>query len=146
MTEEKRQKGIYIGAPACFALEQACQLVRAAFGEYGLYVVGSCLQRQDWRDVDVRYILPDDDFAALFPAAGDYWEMDARWLLLTVSIAQWMSKMTGLPIDFQFQPQTLANERHPGPRSAIGLGSSVPKPRRDAVTAAAQTQPTEDGR
>jgi hypothetical protein len=117
----KRKKAIYIGAPACFALEQACQTIRQSFGNYGIYLVGSCLERPDWRDVDVRYIMADDEFAKLFPAAGQHWENDPRWLLLTVSISQWLAKMTGLPVDFQFQPQTHANERHKGPRSALGL-------------------------
>jgi len=114
-------KGVYIGAPACFALEQACQHVRAAFGSFGIYQVGSSLERQDWRDVDLRYILPDDEFAGLFPDAGDHWEQDPRWLLLTVAISDWLSKHSGLPVDFQFQPQTHANARHKGRRNAIGL-------------------------
>ncbi|HEV7658845.1 MAG TPA: hypothetical protein VGO55_03265 [Allosphingosinicella sp.] len=119
-----RRKGIYVGAPACFALELACQQVVAAFGGFGcggLYLVGSALARPDWRDIDLRLILPDDEFAALFPNASDHWEFDERWLLLTVSISERLSKLTGLPIDFQFQPQTHANERHTGARSALGL-------------------------
>ena len=118
---ESPVKGIYIGAPACFALELACRQICEAFGGHHCYVVGSSLERADWRDVDVRYMLEDDAFTALFPDAGQCWEQDARWLLLTVSISGWLSKVTGLPIDFQFQPQTHANERHKGKRSCIGL-------------------------
>lgn len=115
-------KGIYVGAPACFALELACREICDAFNGYGCYVVGSCLDRRDWRDVDVRFIMPDDDFALLFPdVERTHWEQDARWLLLTVSISERMSKLTGLPIDFQFQPQTHANEKHKGKRSAVGI-------------------------
>lgn len=119
----KREKAVYIGAPACFALEQACQHINAAFGGYGCYVVGSSLDRADWRDVDVRMILSDDEFNKLFPDSGHdhHWESDPRWLLLTVSISAWLSKQTGLPIDFQFQPQTHANERHKGKRNPVGL-------------------------
>lgn len=129
-----RKKGMYIGAPACFALEEAIRHIAEAFGAYrgysndgdtrwggGIYIVGSCLKRADWRDVDVRYIMHDDAFAELFPDAGQNWERDARWLLLTVSISERLSRLTGLLIDFQFQPQTHANEVHKGPRSAIGL-------------------------
>lgn len=111
----------YIGAPAVFALEIACQTVCNAFGGYGCFVVGSSMERPDWRDVDVRLIMSDEDFAALFPDAGSHWEHDQRWLLLTVSVSGYLSKVTGLPIDFQFQPQTHANERHKGKRNAIGL-------------------------
>ena len=114
-------KAVYVGAPACFVLEQCCQQLVDAYGYYGCYVVGSSLERADWRDVDVRYILPDEEFSRQFPKAGQYWEHDPKWLLLTVAISQWMSKVTGLPIDFQFQPQTHANERHPGKRNACGI-------------------------
>lgn len=118
---ETRKKAIYIGAPACFLLEQACQILVDAFPDYGCYLVGSALERADWRDVDVRYILADEEFAKLFPNAGEHWEHDPRWLLMTTSIAAWMGKFTELPIDFQFQPQTHANARHKGIRSALGI-------------------------
>jgi hypothetical protein len=72
--------------------------------------------------VDVVAIVGDDTFAALFPnAAPGHHENDARWLLLTVAISRWMSEQTGLPIDFKFQPQTWANEKHRGRRNAIGI-------------------------
>ena len=114
-------KGTYIGAPACFALELACRQICEAFGGHHCYVVGSALDQADWRDVDVRYILSDEEFSRLFPDAGQCWEQDARWLLLTVAISEHLSTVTGLPIDFQFQPETHANERHKGKRSCIGL-------------------------
>ena len=111
----------HIGAPACFKLEQCCQMLTDAFGHYGVYQVGSSLEHPNWRDVDVRYILPDDEFTKLFPLAGAHWEHDPRWLILNVAIAEWLRSQTGLPIDFQFQPQTHANERHKGQRNALGL-------------------------
>lgn len=114
-------KANYVGAPAIFALEQACREVSEAFDGFGCYLVGSAIQRPTWRDVDVRYIMADEEFAQLFPSADQHWEQDARWLLLTVSISERLSKVTGLPIDFQFQPQTYANEHHKGPRHSIGL-------------------------
>lgn len=125
-----RRKANHIGAPACFELELACKHLREAFGGFGVYQVGSSLDRADWRDVDLRMILPDDEFAALFPNAGPsgQWEQDPRWLVMTVAIAAWLKEMTGLPIDFQFQPQGHANERHPGPRNALGLRISRPQP------------------
>jgi hypothetical protein len=116
-----RKKINYVGAPAIFALQQECGHLCAAFGGYGCYIVGSALERPDWRDVDLRFIMSDEEFAVLFPDAGQHWEHDERWLLLTVSISERLSKVTGLPIDFQFQPQTHANERHPGTRHAIGI-------------------------
>lgn len=121
LTKARRKKCCYIGAPKVFALELACRDINEAFGDFGCYIVGSALERPDWRDVDARYIMADSDFAKLFPGAGQHWEHDARWLLLAISISERLSKVTGLPIDFQFQPQTHANERHKGIRSAIGL-------------------------
>lgn len=122
-------KASYVGAPAIFALELACRQLCEAFPGFGCYHVGSSLERADWRDVDVRFIMSDEEFADLFPDAGQHWEHDARWLLLTVSISERLSKATGLPIDFQFQPQTHANEHHKGQRSALGMnfrGNSDP--------------------
>ena len=121
----RRQKASYVGAPAIFALEQAVGQVWKAFCEDathgGCYLVGSAIERADWRDVDVRCILDDKAFAALFPQAGQSWEQDTRWLLLTVSISAWLSKQSGLPVDFQFQPATHANAKHAGQRHAVGL-------------------------
>lgn len=123
--EQSRKKFIHVGAPACFALELAIRSVQEAFHDpdehSGIYVVGSALQRPDWRDVDIRFMMSDVLFAKTFPNAGDHWEHDAKWLLLTVTISNHLSKLTGLPIDFQFQPQTHANKLHKGPRNAIGL-------------------------
>lgn len=120
-TPQPRKKASHVGAPAIFALEIACRQINEAFGDYGCYLVGSSLERADWRDVDVRFIMEDAEFMKLFPDAGQHWEHDARWLLLTVSISERLSKITGLPIDFQIQPQTHANEKHKGIRSALGL-------------------------
>lgn len=118
---EKREKATYVGAPACFALEQAAKQICEAFNVSACYVVGSAMEREDWRDVDVRLIMADGDFAKEFPDADKHWEHDARWLLFVVSISAWLSKITGLPIDFQIQPQSHANERHSGSRNAIGM-------------------------
>ena len=118
----KRTKHIHVGAPACFALEIAMQHVNLAFDSYGSYVVGSALERPDWRDVDIRMIMSDDAFAAEFPnASKGSWEFDSKWLLLTTAISDWLRKQTGLPVDFQFQPQSHANQVHKKPRNAIGL-------------------------
>jgi len=85
------RKASYIGAPACFALEQAARQICEAFNVSGCYVVGSSLHKQDWRDVDVRLIMSDDKFAKEFPDAGVHWEHDTRWLLFIVSISAWLS-------------------------------------------------------
>ena len=126
------KKTCYVGAPAIFALELACQHINAALGNYGCYLVGSCMERADFRDVDVRFIMEDDAFSILFPnvdlsAGSAIWEFDPRWLLLNTSICKWLREQTGLPVDFQIQPQTFANKRHDKGRSAIGIRVASPK-------------------
>ena len=127
-TKPRRVKNCYVGPPAIFKLQQACQQINQAWSHldgFGCYLVGSCLERPDFRDVDVRMILSDAGFAAEFPdvASIDHavWEFDAKWLLLTVSIGEWLRAQTGLHVDFQFQPQSFANRHHGGGRQAIGL-------------------------
>src|ERR1041385_5064435 len=109
---ETTKKSSYVGAPAIFALSLACREINEAFGSPKscghCYLVGSSLDRPDWRDVDIRFIMPDAEFAALFPKApldNASWECDGRWLLMTAAISERLSRLTGLPIDFQFQPQ-----------------------------------------
>jgi len=123
--EPKRQKASHVGAPAIFALELECKHLSKAFGGYGCYLVGSAQDRADWRDVDVRLIMKDDEFYKLFPGVprgqSGLWEFDHRWLLLTIALSERLSRITGLPIDFQFQPQSHANKVHPGQRSAMGM-------------------------
>lgn len=120
---EPRKKASYIGAPRVFKLELACQHLCRAWGET-CYVVGSVLERADWRDIDVVMILDDERFAAEFPDAtlhSGAWEFDPKWLILTVAISDWLSAQVGATVDFKFQPRTHANERHKGPRNARGL-------------------------
>lgn len=122
---KRRAKFCYVGAPAIFRLELACKHLGRAFSGYGCYGVGSAWQRPDFRDVDVRLIMEDGAFYALFPDArrGDaaIWEFDERWLVMTAAISAWLSAETGLPVDFQFQPQSFANAHHSGPRHPLGL-------------------------
>jgi hypothetical protein len=120
---EKRIKHNYVGAPAAFRLELACHHLKEAFCRKGggIYQVGSTLQRPDWRDVDVRLMLPDDEFKELFPDAETHWEHDPRWLVINVAIALWLKDASGLNVDFQFQPQSHANARHNGRRNALGM-------------------------
>jgi hypothetical protein len=111
----------YIGAPEMFNLNQACHALVAAFGPH-LYLVGSSLERRDFRDVDVRCILPDDEFDRLFPGAYPCnYALTALWSVMCSSISLWLSQQSGLKIDFQIQRMTQANEEEPGTRAALGL-------------------------
>jgi hypothetical protein len=110
----------YIPAPHYFDLDMACASVVAAFGPH-VYLVGSSIERRDFRDVDVRCILPDEDFDRMFPLGGS--SRDPLWSLTCSSVSLWLSKQSGLPVDFQIQRRTQANAEEPGAgrRRSLGL-------------------------
>lgn len=101
-----------------YNLDQACTLIAKAFGECP-YLVGTAgLGGADsYRDVDIRLMLDDAEFAAACPTRE-------RWELLCVAVSTWLSERTGLPVDFQVQRTREANERFSGPRNPLGLGRS----------------------
>ena len=74
---------------------------------YGAYLCGSAMKRSDYRDIDVRIIMPDDEYEAL---AG---VVKPRRLNLMLTL--WGQRVTGLPVDCQVQPVTFANDTYPGP-------------------------------
>lgn len=125
---EKRRKVSHVGVPAIFELHLACKPIVEAFGGFGCYLVGSALERPDWRDIDVVFILSDDEFRREFPnaeIAQGAFELDAKWMLNSIGISMLLAKQTGLPVDFKMQPQTWANKRHSGPRHPLGITVSV---------------------
>lgn len=94
--------------------------VRRVFGTP--FLVGSALTTKDYRDVDVRVLLDEDEWTALFPGLDDADPRDARWSGICTAFSLWGQKATGLPIDFQLQRRVRANEQYPGRRNALGLG------------------------
>ncbi|NUP12955.1 MAG: hypothetical protein HOW73_43500 [Polyangiaceae bacterium] len=109
----------FIGAPQFFDLNMACRLVTEAYG-FHLYLVGSALERRDHRDVDLRLILPDEEFRAMFPGMANGGWTDARWSLFCSAVSLWLSRQSGLKVDFQVQSQTEASGET-GPRHPIGI-------------------------
>lgn len=95
-------------------LDQACIPIAWAYGEPP-YLVGSSHDRRDARDIDVRLILPDDQFDALFPKPE-------LWEVACMTIGHWLASRSGLPVDFQIQRMTEANAKHRGPRNPLGTG------------------------
>lgn len=123
----------FVPAPHFFNLNQACALVGKAFGDegFGCYLVGSSLKRRDYRDVDVRFIMRDEAFDRMFrDEHGSDYNANALWSLLCVSISLWLGKQSDLPIDFQVQRQTQANEQHSPKagheRQALGIFRDYP--------------------
>jgi hypothetical protein len=103
--------------PAGIWLTKFGVIVRDYFGHVP-YHVGSSLTSKDWRDVDVRLILPDEEFEARFGANRSS-ETNPKLAAITLAFAALGEQMTGLPIDFQIQPQGWANEKYPNMRSAL---------------------------
>ena len=105
------------GMPAGIWLNKFGVIVRDYFGHVP-YHVGSSLDTKEWRDVDVRLILPDDEFEALFGPQGNY--INPRFAAITLAFCALGKEMTGLPVDFQIQSQTHANDKYGGEkRSAL---------------------------
>jgi hypothetical protein len=108
-----------VGMPATLRLQTFGEHVLRAFGHV-CYHVGSSLEAKDgWRDVDVRLILPDEEYERM--GLGDPLEPQAnkRWVSLVLAWSAFGKESTDLPIDFQIQQQTVANAKFKAPRSAL---------------------------
>src|ERR1039457_57624 len=72
---------IGVGSPGILRLNQFGMHITDAFDAVP-YLVGSAARGKQWRDVDVRLILDDAVFDALFPGqVTPHWS-NARWSLL----------------------------------------------------------------
>lgn len=56
----------------------------------GIYLVGTVMSSPDWRDVDVRMIMADDEFDATF---GN----PLLWETFCLTATSWLRSETGLP-------------------------------------------------
>ncbi len=115
------QRANFLPAPHFFNLNMACVPVSQAL-DFGVYLVGSALDRRDYRDVDVRAIVSDDQWERMFPGCEPRMaQRHALWSVMCASISLYLSQHSGLPIDFQIQQQTYANAEFPNRRHALGL-------------------------
>ena len=113
MSEPEKYRASYLTVSQAYDLNIACRPL-ARFG-YGTFHVGSSLTKPDYHDVDLRCMMPDEEYdrlLTLFAYDGI--------LFLNTAISEWVASRTGLPIDFQFQRATEANEKFTGRRSAVG--------------------------
>ena len=125
MSQAAKHYAHYLTTTQYFKLDNACRpLWNALPSGAGIYLVGSVLRKPDWRDVDIRAILEDAEFDRFFPVV-DKWQENALWKIVCISISNYLSSVTDLPIDFQIQRQSQANQKyssHDGHhRNAIGL-------------------------
>lgn len=117
---EKRHVLVGVGMPAAMLLDEFGSQVWSTFG-HPPYLVGSALRGKKWRDVDVRVILDDAEYAALGLGDPDYPHQNGKWVSLCLAYSALGKSLTGLPIDFQIQQQTKANKTFDGARSALGI-------------------------
>ena len=90
------------------------------------YVVGSVTNMDNkWRDIDVVVVLKDEEFMKMFPEGDITYSWKWEW-----TCAAWSElgkKITGLPIDFKIQSETISNSHHLSekhkPMNPIGLKS-----------------------
>lgn len=118
--EAKRAVNPGVGMPAGLKLDEFGSHLWAVFGKPA-YHVGSSLFGKQWRDVDVRMILADEEWTAwgLGDPRSDH--LNERWNALVLAFSALGREMTGLPIDFQIQQATFANAKYPEARSALGM-------------------------
>jgi hypothetical protein len=117
----------YLLPPDLHRLDWACRPIRDAFGTPP-YLVGSALTRPDFRDIDLRLILPDETVAAMF-GHEDFGRRDpndppekAR-LLINIALSDLIARAANppAPIDFQIQSMTEANVPGYGMRNPMGV-------------------------
>lgn len=110
-----------VGQPDSHFLKLFGVEVRQGFGHTPYQVGSSLTQKRGWKDVDVRLILPDDEYVAYFSdpltSAHDALRL-MSWNLAWSMLGRYMTR---LPIDFQIQAQSLANDEFDGVRSALML-------------------------
>lgn len=103
----------YLTVAQNFALETACAVLEKS--GWTTTMVGSVMERANFRDVDLRCILFDEEYDAIFGFSR------VRKRLLDAAISEWIASRTGLPIDFQFQSITAAKEFQGRPRNCVGI-------------------------
>jgi hypothetical protein len=108
-TIDKPAPVIGVGSPGILLLEGWAYQLWLAFDEVA-YLVGTAAQGKKWRDVDVRVMLDDDAFTALIGRMETPMHFNHRWAALCTALSVWGRQQTGLPIDFQFQTRTQAND------------------------------------
>jgi hypothetical protein len=105
----------YLSPPDFHRLDWACRPIAAAFGA-PVYLVGSVLRTDAYRDIDLRLILPDDDERFTGPLR----------LVMNIAVSDLIAKTAGLsrPIDFQIQSMTEADAED-GARNPLGIPSDA---------------------
>jgi hypothetical protein len=111
----------FVGSPAFFHLNHAVLIIKYAF-DATPYLVGSSVTNRNWRDIDIRVMLDDDQYDRLFPNAPRNPRLHPLWSLMCATVSDWLTLASGVPVDFQIQRQSVANEMFSGkPRVPLGI-------------------------
>lgn len=108
-----------VGMPQGLLLQEFGEHIFAAFGHVAYHVGSSLEQKDGWRDVDVRLMLPDEEYEARGFGDPERPQWNKRWVSTILAWSAFGRHLTGLPIDFQIQQQTQANAKERGNRSAL---------------------------
>lgn len=125
VTKKRKVKIGGVGMPKSLVLQEFGELIWNAFGEIPYHVGSSLTQKTKWRDVDVRLILSDEEYEKQGYGDPNYPHANKKWRAMTLVFSIFGQQMTGLPIDFQIQQQTIANEKEKGRRSALFNHSNI---------------------
>ena len=124
MSEDNKENTtpvIGTGMPASLLLDEFGSQVWAAFGHPPYHVGSSLTKKAGWRDVDVRLILNDEEYEQWGLGDPVRTHHNGKWVSLVLAYSALGNAMTGLPIDFQIQQQSYANEHYKGIRSVLGM-------------------------
>lgn len=93
----------------------------ARFG-HPVYLVGSCLHSETkTRDVDIRIMLPDDEFEGRYGSVAEWredaWRPEWResrqcWAMDMAKLSRDISKIYVINVDLQVYPQSYADKYH----------------------------------
>lgn len=78
-------------------LKEVCHTLGRAFENGSIYLIGSVLKTESYRDVDVCLVLPDEEYRSFDLT------FQPKRSVLSQALAHWIQDRTGLPIDFTFQ-------------------------------------------
>jgi hypothetical protein len=96
--------------PEWLYLNEFGRIIRTVFG-VNPYLVGSAAEGKKWRDVDVRLMLPEEEFQKHFDI-GEENASGTKWAYVCAAYSELGKKLTGLPVDFQIQNADWIYIRH----------------------------------
>jgi len=118
MTGDRKRSASYLTPHQMRRLDAACIPAVRALGFGTVVLVGSVLTHPDYRDVDVRAVIADEDFDRMFPGVKVHKDGAAHysqlWAWICMSVSGEISQASGMNVDFQIQRRTEASKTEGG--------------------------------